>query len=269
MITITALVQGQNPKKYALVKGIEAATHDTLLLTDADCYPVSNNWIRYMSAAYASGVEMVLGYSGYLKEPGLLNKLIRFETLVTAIQYLSRALAGKPYMGVGRNLSYKKSYFQQVGGLKQVMHLTGGDDDLFINRNATGKNTAVCFEKGSFICSFPKQSWNAYFKQKLRHLSAGKRYKVADKWILGIFSVTHIIFWSSLVSLLVTQTMITWVVAGFFIRQLAVSWVVEQWSRKLGEHIGIFYVPLLDFLYSLFYLLTGLSALGSKKVVWY
>ncbi|GJM27574.1 MAG: glycosyl transferase family 2 [Cyclobacteriaceae bacterium] len=268
-LDITTVTKGQNPKKHALVRGVEAANYQLLLLTDADCYPKSNNWIRLMVQQYKPGINIVLGYSGYTPRPGLLNKLIRYETLVTAIQYLSRALAKKPYMGVGRNLSYKKAFFQHTGGLKGLMHLTGGDDDLFVNRNANGENTAVCLEKDSVVMSYPKLSWDAYFKQKIRHLSVGKYYKKADLLILGIFSVTHIIFWSSLVSLLVTQTMVGWVVAGFIIRQLSLSWVVEQSSRKLGEHIGICYVPLLDFLYSLFYLLTGLSALVTKKVDWH
>ncbi len=268
-ITISEVNLNENPKKNALVKGIAAASNDVLLLTDADCVPTSSRWIGSMAEKYQPGIKIVLGYSGYQWRPGILNKLIRYETLLTAIQYFSRAIVGKPYMGVGRNLSYLKSFYNESRGLKDVMHVTGGDDDLFVNRVANGKNTTVCLHPDSVVMSLPKESWTAYFKQKLRHLSVGKRYKTADLWLLGIFSVTHIVFWSSLVSLLVTQTMVSWVVAGFIMRQLALSWVVKQSSRKLGESINFFYVPILDFLYSIFYLVTGLSALGTKKVVWH
>ena len=61
-----------------------------------------------MQDGYRPGIEVVLGYGAYKKYPGFLNKLIRFETFHTALQYFSYALAGKPYMGVGRNLSYRK-----------------------------------------------------------------------------------------------------------------------------------------------------------------
>ena len=210
----------------------------------------------------------MLGYSGYQSDPGFLNIFIRYETLLTAVMYLSSALAGQPYMGVGRNLSYRKSYFQQVGGLQEFMAITGGDDDLFVNRYATKENIHVCLRKRGFTISKPKTNWLAYFRQKKRHMSVGKYYRSQHLWLIGIFSASHIIFWSSLVSLLIASTMVHWVVAGFLIRQLAHSWVIKKSSEKLGERIGILYLPLLDFLYSLFYLYTGMTALFGKKVNW-
>ena len=268
-LRISSVPQGFNPKKNALTKGIETAKYELLLLTDADCIPVSNTWISHMAQRYQQHTDIVLGYSGYMKEKGLLNSFIRYETLLTAVQYLSRAIEKQPYMGVGRNLSYRKSFFQRVGGLNEVMHVTGGDDDLLINKYARGENTTYCLNQKSIVKSIPKTSWKAYFRQKLRHLAVGKHYKSRDKWILGIFSATHIIFWSSLVSLLVTQTMVLWVAAGYLLRQLALSLIVGQSSRKLGEHISAFYVPLLDFMYSVFYLFTGLAALTTKKISWH
>ena len=268
-IQITEVPQGLNPKKHALTKGIQAAQYELLLLTDADCTPVTNRWVSSMSLQYDQATDIVLGYSGYFESNSLLNKLIRYETVLTAMQYLSRAIVKQPYMGVGRNLSYRKSFFQKVGGLDQVMHITGGDDDLLINRFATGENTAYCLSKESVIKSIPKARWKTYFRQKLRHLSVGKHYKSRDKWILGIFSATHIIFWSSLVSLLMTQTLVFWVAVGYLVRQLALSLIVGRSSRKLGEHINAIYVPLLDFMYSFFYLYTGLAALTTKKINWH
>ena len=269
MVPISGVPQGHNPKKHALTEGIKAARHELLLLTDADCQPVSDNWIREITNGYDQQTDMVLGYSGYQKAAGMLNKLIRYETLVTAIQYLSRALDRRPYMGVGRNLSYRKSFFKRVGGLSGVMNITGGDDDLLVNKYAHGNNTAVCLTPGSVVLSVPKTSCKAYFRQKVRHLSVGKYYSARSKLILGIFSISHIIFWSSLVSLLITQTLVYWVAAGFLLRQVALSWVVGQSARKLDEHVNTFYLPLLDFLFSVSYLFTGLAALTTRKISWH
>jgi glycosyltransferase involved in cell wall biosynthesis len=187
LVSVSGVPQGYNPKKHALTEGIKKASHELLVLTDADCLPISNNWIREVTARYNKHTEIVLGYSGYQKTAGLLNKLIRYETLVTAIQYLSRALDKSPYMGVGRNLSYRRSFFKRVDGLSGVMAITGGDDDLLVNKNAHRNNTAVCLTPGSFVVSVPKTSWKAYFRQKVRHLSAGKYYRTSSKLILGIF----------------------------------------------------------------------------------
>ena len=89
-----------NSKKYALTLGIRAASYDKILLTDADCLPASKLWIKKMMAGYGNDTDFVLGFSPYRQKNGFLNKLIRFETCVTAIQYLGSASNGMPYMGV-------------------------------------------------------------------------------------------------------------------------------------------------------------------------
>ena len=126
-------------KKFPLTVGIRESKHEILLLTDADCVPASEHWIEKMQAAYDEKTEIVLGYGAYHKKKGLLNKLIRFETFHTALQYLSYALAGIPYMGVGRNLSYRKDLFIRNKGFASINHIPSGDDDLFINKVATKK----------------------------------------------------------------------------------------------------------------------------------
>ena len=115
-------------KKFALTLGIKAAKYDYLLLTDADCYPRDQDWISSM-AQHFSNKTIVLGYGAYEKHKGLLNKLVRFDTFQVAMQYLSYALIGKTYMGVGRNLAYKKSLFFDNKGFATHLHLPSGDDD--------------------------------------------------------------------------------------------------------------------------------------------
>jgi glycosyltransferase involved in cell wall biosynthesis len=98
-------------KKYALTLGIKAAKNEYLLFTDADCYPIQRLDYSDELAIY-DAKTIVLGYGGYEKiANSFLNKLIRFETLLTAMQYFSWAKVGHPYMGVGRNLTYKKEEF--------------------------------------------------------------------------------------------------------------------------------------------------------------
>jgi glycosyltransferase involved in cell wall biosynthesis len=99
-------------KKYALTLGIKASKKEYLLFTDADCYPTSKEWITAMTSQFTMNKTIVLGYGGYeKKERSFLNKIIRFETVLTAVQYFSWAKLGAPYMGVGRNLAYKRDEF--------------------------------------------------------------------------------------------------------------------------------------------------------------
>src|SRR5687768_6431115 len=158
-VNLTHEAKGIPGKKYPLSMGIKEAKHEILLLTDADCVPASEFWMHRMQDGYADDTEIVLGYGGYKKKPGFLNKLIRFDTFHTALQYFSYALAGKPYMGVGRNLSYKKGLFFRHKGFSSINHIPSGDDDLFINKVANKHNTTVVLDPEAFTLSAPKQTW--------------------------------------------------------------------------------------------------------------
>ncbi|HVZ25731.1 MAG TPA: glycosyltransferase [Sediminibacterium sp.] len=177
-------------KKFPLSIGIKSAKHEIVLLTDADCTPASEFWIQKMQDAYEDDTEIVLGYGAYIKRPGLLNKLIRFETFHTALQYLSYALAGTPYMGVGRNLSYKKEVFLRNKGFSSINQIPSGDDDLFINQVANAENTRIEIDPDTHTLSEPKKRWSDWMTQKYRHYTTSKYYKPKHKFLLGLYSFT-------------------------------------------------------------------------------
>ena len=181
-------------KKYPLSIGIKEAKYEIVLLTDADCVPATEHWIHAMQDGYEEGTQIVLGYGSYHKKPGFLNKLIRFETFHSALQYLSYALAGSPYMGVGRNLSYKKELFFANKGFSYINHIPGGDDDLFINKVATKKNTRIAIGEEAITLSEPKKTFSNWVSQKNRHYSTARYYKPIHKFLLGMYNFTFFLF---------------------------------------------------------------------------
>lgn len=221
-------------KKYPLSIGIREAKHEVLLLTDADCVPASEHWIEKMQDGYDENTEIVLGYGAYHKAPGILNKVIRFETFHTALQYLSYALAGRPYMGVGRNLSYKKDLFLRNKGFASINHIPSGDDDLFINKVATAKNTAIMIDPGSVTRSIPKTTWSGWFKQKTRHYTTAKFYKPGHKFLLGAYFATQFLFYPLLIA---SAVLFDWrlALAVFGLRFLAQAFIFYRAMKKLGE----------------------------------
>lgn len=184
-----------NGKKFPLSVGIKEAKNEIVLLTDADCVPATGHWMFKMQEAFHNGVGIALGYGAYQKLPGLLNKLIRFETFHTALQYLSFALAGQPYMGVGRNLAYRKSLFLENKGFSSINHIPGGDDDLFINKVATAENTRVVVDPNAFTVSKPKTTWKNWKRQKYRHYTTAKFYKKKHQYLLGIYAASLFLFY--------------------------------------------------------------------------
>ena len=182
-------------KKYALTLGIKAAKHNFLLFTDADCKPKTKYWLKEMSSHFSTKKTIVLGYGAYAKiSNSFLNKLIRFETVLTALQYFSFSQLGMPFMGVGRNLAYRKDEFFNANGFQNHMQIPSGDDDIFINQVATKDNTSICFSKNSFTISNPKTSFRSWLTQKRRHITTAKYYQLKHKVLLTLFFISQFLF---------------------------------------------------------------------------
>ncbi len=249
-------------KKFPLSMGIKSSKYETLLLTDADCVPASENWITKMQNGYTEGIEIVLGYGAYNKLPGILNKLIRFETFLTAIQYLSYALAGLPYMGVGRNLSYKKDVFIRNKGFSSINHLQSGDDDLFINKVATKTNTAIVIDPESHTLSEPKKSFKNWIRQKNRHYTTASYYKPKYKFLLGTYQATSFLFYPLMaLSIIFFNWWIALIV--YLVRLIFQAIIYSKSMNKLNEKDLLPWFWLLD-IWMFFYQLIFISALWKK-----
>ncbi|MEZ5047602.1 MAG: glycosyltransferase [Chitinophagaceae bacterium] len=255
-------------KKFALSMGIKASKFEHLLLTDADCTPASSSWLACMAHEFESQKEIVLGYGPYIKYKGWLNKKIRFETLHSAMQYLSFALAKNPYMGVGRNLAYHKNLFISNKGFSSHHHIVSGDDDLFINQVATKRNTSIVIDPNSFMYSEPKQS-NEYWRfQKKRHLSTGKYYKTKHKVLLGLYAFSHFSFWVLLIPCLIFHAW--WIVTlSIFSLRWFIQWIVfERCCTKLKEEDLINYIWLFDIWLVAYYLQNVSTIFFKKQTTW-
>ena len=190
-------------KKLAMLIGIKAAKNELLVFTDADCRPASPNWLREVASAATAKTDIIIGYGGYIPEKGLLNSYIRYETMFIAMQYFGMAMAGKPYMGVGRNLAYRRSFFFDRGGFGPHNHIMSGDDDLFVNRNATSENCSLMISHDSFTLSAAQKNVGAWIKQKRRHFSTAAYYKPDDKVRLFMEPFSRVAWYGLLITMLV------------------------------------------------------------------
>lgn len=268
-VTVDQVPARMNSKKYALTLGIRAARHELILLTDADCRPASRRWIHAMASMFDDSTHIVLGYSPYYRSGGLLNAFIRFETLLTGIQYMGMALLGRPYMGVGRNLAYRKSLFMDNKGFNDLMEITGGDDDLFVNRHARKQNTRVCADPAALVYSIPEKTWRAFGQQKTRHLSAGKHYKLAHRLLLAFFNVSYILTWITAIVLMALRVDFYWlIIVILLVRSVVIVFTTRQANRRLGDTTTRWLTVMLDFIYVFYYISTGLRALITKKIKW-
>lgn len=267
IVNLSQEAKGIPGKKYPLSIGIKEAKHEIILLTDADCVPASEFWLQKMQDAYTDGKEIILGYGAYYKKPGVLNKLIRFETFHSALQYFSFALAGMPYMGVGRNLSYKKGLFFRNKGFSSINHVLSGDDDLFINRVATKHNTAIVLDPEAATLSEPKKTFAQWIRQKNRHFTTGKYYKPVHKFLLGLYSVSHVLFYPLfLVSLLFYDWKLS--LGIFALRTLTQAIVYYKAMKQLNEKDLFAWWWLLDIWMFIYYCIFAPALWKKPKKNW-
>lgn len=255
-------------KKFALALGIKSAKYETILLTDADCYPKSNQWLHMMQQAFHSNKEIVLGYSNFEPKKGLLNKIIRYDALITAINYLSFALIKTPYMGVGRNLAYTKSMFYKHKGFSVHYKIQSGDDDLFINQCATKTNTAIQLDPLSHTVSLPKTSFKQWFFQKKRHYSTGKYYKFKHQLLLTILPFSQLVYYVSLIILLSLQYKTKVVLSLLLIKAFSRVFIIKKCTNKLNEK-KLFVISLfIEIFFVIFNPILHLSNIIHKQNKW-
>ncbi|MFD0940855.1 glycosyltransferase [Pedobacter boryungensis] len=255
-------------KKFAVTMGIKAASYEWLVFTDADCEPASPNWLRGMQQPQDQNTEIVLGYSPYFKKRGLLNRLIRFETFFTAVNYLSFVLKGMPYMGVGRNMAYKKSLFFKSKGFAAHMHIPSGDDDLFVNANANRNNTAIRIHKDTQVWSEPKTSFIDYLRQKKRHFGAGKLYKSKHQFILSMQIAIQFSFYGLVIALCCFPETLYISLGVLALSILIRSFIYPRLLKRLNYGELSWWFPLLDIILFVFLVFNAIVSIFVKKVQW-
>lgn len=241
-------------KKLALTVGIKSARYEHLVLTDADCYPASSHWLEGMARHLGAGASVVLGYGGYTFRKTLLNNLIRFDAMFIALQYITMARRGIPYMGTGRNLAYTKSLFFANKGFAAHAHLASGDDDLFINQAATGKNTAVEYSQSTHTRSEAKRSFRDWVCQKRRHLTTASCYRLPVLLLLGTEPMSRMLFYLAFLLLVILYPFFWPIVAAFSLRFIIQMVTYYYASKHFNERQLLLSSFFYDFLLPYFYL---------------
>lgn len=236
-------------KKLALTIGIKAANYEYILLTDADCRPESRSWIREMMSGFQNeNTEVVLGFGPYFEKKGLLNRFICYDTLFSGLQYMGMAKSGHPYMGVGRNLAYRKDTFFSNNGFHGLLNERAGDDDLFVNKVANRTNTHVICSKDALTWSPPKRNWRDWLHQKRRHLSVSPHYSMHTKLRISTEPITRGMVYFLLIccvvySALTNQWFWAIIALGLFairlLMQLIIINVAARRLRMRGVGLGI------------------------------
>lgn len=240
-------------KKLALTLGIKASKYDWLVFTEADCTPVSDKWLRRIARNFTPSTDIVLGYSGYERGKGWLHKRVSFDSLFTSLRYLGFALAGKPYMGIGRNLAYRKELFFKVKGFSTHLNMQRGEDDLFINQIANENNTRVETSPDSVIRMQPVERYKDWKEEKVSYMATARFYKGSQRWLLGLETATRLLFYVACLSGIVFGILsFHWLAAGlvlllWIVRYSAQAYVINKTANEMGDNRSYYFtLPVFD-----------------------
>lgn len=255
-------------KKLALTLAIKKAQYQHFLFTDVDCIPSSDQWLKHMSTQFSREKQIILGVSPVKTGKGFLAALIQHENLLTALHYLGLSAAGKPYMGVGRNLAYTRAVYDGVNGFSSHHHLPAGDDDLFVQEAANATNTTQCVNPEAFTYSDGPTTWKAYWKQKKRHMWIGKSYQPGVKQLLAIHPMAQLFFWIGIILWFLLGSQWLWPVIALIIK-LTPEWIVyHQKGKLLQMNKSIPLYPIYNLFESFWYVIVGINAFFSKRIQW-
>ena len=242
-------------KKLAITLGIKASKYDWLVFTEANCLPESDQWLRTMARNFTSRTQIVLGYSGYERGKGWLHKRASFDNLFTSMRYLGYALAGKPYMGIGRNMAYRKELFYAQKGFSAHLNLQRGDDDLFINKTATSENTRVETDANAIVRVQPVFRAKDWWEEKISYMATAHFYRGIQRNLSGFETTTRLLFHAAWIATLVIGILnFHWLVAGiaflmFALRYTMQALIINKTAKDLGEKRRYFFtLPVFDIL---------------------
>ena len=238
-------------KKLPITLGIKAASYDFFVLTDADCQPQSNQWLKKMVGEIAQERQFVIGYSPFTKTKGFLNKLVRFDNAWMGASSFAYALAGQPFKASGRNLAYSKQLFQKVNGFKSHYAISPGDDDLLLQDALRFTRVNIMDDPSSFVRSAAPNSWTNWFRQKAKYHISSARYPFIKKVLLGIYPLSLVLMWFCFVALSVNLNYLP-LCAVIFLGIIAIKWWLQgACLNRLGEQKLMFFFPLWDLFYSI------------------
>ncbi len=227
-------------KTAALRRGIDLATGEIILTTDADCV-VPSGWVRSMVAHFRSDVALV---SGPVREAGGRNFLGRLESL----EFLGLITTGAGLIGAGRpiicngaNLAYRRTAYEAVGGFTGT-----SDDESLMNAIVHRKVGTVAFaaDPSAMVITRSENTVGRFLRQRIRWASKRGRYE--DPTILVTLVLLYAFFLSVLATacLIPQDALLAVPLAVVLVGKALIEWAaLRAGARLLGDR-----VPLLPFL---------------------
>lgn len=240
-------------KKLALMLGIKAAKKEWVVFTEPDCYPTSRQWLASLARHFSDTTDVVLGYCNYERRRGFANRCYMFDTLQQQLRLLGLTLRGGGYMGIGRNMAYRKEIFFANKGYSRHLDLERGEDDLFINEHVPSQRITADVNALSVVrCT--SANGHTWKRDKLSRLFIGRKMRGMQRHLLGADTLSRTLLYAGATASIIVSLLMHWwitlgITAGLWLISIGCRLsVYHSISRDLGERRYLLSLPLLEIL---------------------
>lgn len=234
-------------KKVAQTLGVKAAHFEQIVFTNPDCEPLSPYWLRHMQSNFLQRTDIVIGYGGFKSRKGLLNKLIRTDSVYNYMQLMSFALKEMPFTALTKNLAYRKSQFFEKKGFASSHHISSGDEDYFVIKNSNRYNTVVELDKDSHTMSEPFTSWRKWLRAKRINYSNRKIYSKKPGRFIKLEAMSRITFFVSGAFMLAFWKVPVYISFLILFREFSFSIIFNKVLKRFNEKNLLFLSVIYDF----------------------
>jgi cellulose synthase/poly-beta-1,6-N-acetylglucosamine synthase-like glycosyltransferase len=164
-------------KKRAVRYGIENSKGMIIVTTDADCTH-SKEWLKSLMQCFDSVTGFVSGPVEFETDNGLFSEFQKLEFAGLVLCGAGLIGAGHPTICNAANIAYRKKVFDEVGGFKDQMNLSSGDDELLMQKIFKDSDFKVkfCVDKNAIVKTSANKTIRDFYQQRKRWASKGLFY---------------------------------------------------------------------------------------------
>ena len=260
---ITHRNETQSYKKKALEIGIQEASGDLIVTTDADCI-APPNWLSLIVSFYEKkNHKFIAAPVNFYDENTLLEK---FQSLDFAgMMCVTGAGIHRKFMNMcnGANLAYERAAFYEVNGFEGINHIASGDDILLMQKMAKHYPNQVGFlkNKNATILTKAMPNLSAFINQRVRWASKSGSYTelqiIAILALVFFFCVSIVFnifllpfFWKEIGWILLTQIVVKSIIDFFFLNMMCNFFERKDLMKTFisSQVLHILYIAVIGFL---------------------
>jgi cellulose synthase/poly-beta-1,6-N-acetylglucosamine synthase-like glycosyltransferase len=240
-------------KKAALRKGVENASNELIITTDADCR-MNEKWVKSMATSFQEfNAHLLVGPVSFQRKGGIWNNLLRMEFAALIASTAGAIGINHSFMSNGANLAFSRSLYLSLEDDALKSKVASGDDVFLLHaiKSRFGRKAKINFaaDEDALVETQATSRLKDFFKQRLRWTSKSKFYRDSFTILVGllvslgnfnlIFGLLATVFGFLEVEFLVCYFVIKWLMDSLLI------YSAKKWTLVKVNYIITLFLSLL------------------------